>query len=78
MRPHDGAVGHGVFVVRIGRQKLEHPLPDAALGPAREADVDLDRIAEPLGQIPPRGAGSVPIEHRFREQRRLFLTITPT
>src|SRR6516165_7240957 len=31
--PHDGAVDHGVFVVRIGRQHLEYFLPDAALGP---------------------------------------------
>src|ERR1700682_5025142 len=68
MGAHDGAVDHGVFVVGVACQKLEHPLPHAALGPARKASVYLDRIAKALRQITPRDASSVAVENRFHEQ----------
>jgi len=53
MRPPDRAVDHGVFVVGVGRQVLEQPLPHASLGPAAEAGLHLDPAAEALGQIAP-------------------------
>ena len=65
---HDRAVDHRVFVVGIGRQHLEEPLPDAAFGPPGEARMNLDRIAKALGQIPPWNACPITIEHRFDKQ----------
>ena len=53
MRPHDRAVDHGVLIVRIACQHLKQHLPHAALGPAREARMDLDRVAKAFGQVPP-------------------------
>jgi hypothetical protein len=68
MGAHDGAVDHGVLIVRVSPQILEHPLPHAVLGPAREAGMDLDRIAKALRQIAPRDARSVALQHGFHEQ----------
>lgn len=39
MSTHDRAVDHGIFVVRIGGQSLEYPLPHTSFGPTREAGV---------------------------------------
>ena len=68
MGAHDGAVDHRVFVVGIGRELLEDALPDAGFGPAGEAPVHVVPVAEPLGQVAPRDAGTVAIQHRFDEQ----------
>jgi hypothetical protein len=65
--PHNGAIDHGVFVVRIGSQRLENPLPHATFRPARVPGVDLLPIAEPFRQIPPRNARSIAVEDRFHE-----------
>src|SRR5271157_4389534 len=54
MGSDDGGVDHGVFVVRIVRQRLEKTLPNAALRPAREPRMDVLPIAKALGQIAPR------------------------
>jgi hypothetical protein len=51
VRAHNGAVDHGVFIVRIGRQNLEHLFPHAALGPAGKSGVKLDRVAEAFRQV---------------------------
>jgi hypothetical protein len=40
MRPHDGAVQQGVFVVGIIRQLLEYILPYARFSPATEPGVN--------------------------------------
>jgi hypothetical protein len=37
MGAHNGAVDHRVFVVGIGREMLENPLPDAGFGPPAES-----------------------------------------
>ena len=65
---HDGRIDHRVLVVRILRQGLEHPLPYAAATPARVARMHDAEIAKALGQIPPRDACAVAVQHRVREQ----------
>src|SRR3954454_19229813 len=68
MSPSDRAVDHGVLVVGIDRQVLEHPLPYAGLGPATEAGLHLDPTAEPLGQIAPGDARTIAVEHCLHEE----------
>jgi len=72
MGTHDGGVDHGVLVVSVDRQVLEHPLPHAGLGPAAEAGVDLDPAAEALGQIAPRDTGAEAVEHGLDKQPVIF------
>ena len=52
----------------IAGQELENPLENAALGPSVEALIDDLPVAEALGRIPPRDAGSKPEENGFDEQ----------
>jgi hypothetical protein len=68
MGTHNGAVDHSVFVVGIGRENIEHPLPDPSFRPARPPRVHLDRVAEPLWQIAPWNACPVTIENCFDKQ----------
>ena len=68
MSAHNGAVDHGVLIVGIGGEMLEQPFPDTGAGPAGEAGVDLDRIAEPLKQVAPRNAGAITVEHGIDKQ----------
>jgi hypothetical protein len=72
MCAYDGAVDHRVFVVRIGRQHFEELLPYAALGPARKSGVNLDRVAKPFRQVPPRNAGAITIKNSFNKQPIIF------
>ena len=68
MSAHDGAVDHGVFVVRIGREKLEQPAPHTALCPSAEAGMDCLPSAEALGQVAPWDASSIAVDHGIDEQ----------
>jgi hypothetical protein len=68
MSAHDGGVDHHVFVVVIARQQLENAFENAAFRPPAEALVDDFPIAEPLGKIAPRNAGSISVENGFDEQ----------
>ena len=68
VRAHDGGVDHHVFVVGIARQQLENALENAALRPPAEALVDDLPVAETLGQIAPRNAGTISEDNRFDEQ----------
>jgi hypothetical protein len=68
MRTHNGAVEHRVFVVGIGRQMLEDPLPDPGFGPPAEPPVHVFPVAETLRQIAPRDAGAIAIQDRLDEQ----------
>ena len=72
MGAHDGAVDHGVFVIRIGRQKLEHPAPHPAPGPSTEARVNCLPVAEALRQVAPGcpGAGNQKIVSNVRRWSR--------
>src|SRR3712207_9556378 len=63
MSTRDGAVDHRVLVVSVRCHVLEHALPHASLGPAAEAGLHLDPTAEPLGQIAPGNASTIPVEH---------------
>jgi len=67
MGPHDGAVDHGVFVVRVGRQKLERRAPHAALGRSAEARVNRLPIAEALRQVAPWDARAIAVNHGIDE-----------
>ena len=68
MGPHDGAVDHGVFVVRVGCQKFEHRAPHAALGPSAKARVNRLPIAEALRQVAPWNAGAIAVDHGVDKQ----------
>ena len=68
LSPHDGAVDHRVFVVGVGREMLEYPLPHTAFGPTAEPPVYLDAVAELLRYVAPRHTRPVTIEHGVDEQ----------
>src|SRR4051812_40987 len=68
MSAHNGAVDHGVLVVSVRRQVLEHPLPHAGLGPAAEAGLHLDPAAEPLRQSAPGDARAIAVKHGLDKQ----------
>ena len=65
---HDGGVDHHVFVVVIACQQLENALENSAFRPPAEALVDDLPIAETLGKIAPRNAGSISVENGLDEQ----------
>jgi hypothetical protein len=65
---NDGAVNHGVFVVRILRQNLENPLPHASPAPARVAGMHHAEVTKALRQVTPGNACAVALEHRIHEQ----------
>eukprot|EP00952_Eustigmatos_sp_NYUAD-ZCMA_P003141 13661-Eustigmatos_ZCMA.PRE.2 len=67
MRPHDGAVDHGVLVVGILAQVLEHAQPDAVLSPAAEAAVRVLPVPKALWKIAPGNPGAVAVEHRLHK-----------
>jgi len=72
MRPHDGAVQYGVFVVGIIRQLLEYILPYARFSPATEPGVNGFPRTKTLRQIAPRYSRPVTIKHGFNEQAIVF------
>lgn len=53
MRTHYGRIDHGVFIVGIGRQRLENALPDAVLAPPGVPRMDHAKIPETFRQIAP-------------------------
>jgi len=65
--PHDRAVDHRIFVVRIGRQKREDTVPDTAFGPSAPTPMRVVPVAEALGKIAPGDPGSVAVDHRVDE-----------
>jgi hypothetical protein len=68
VRAHDGRVDQGIFVVRIAREPIEDPLPDACLAPTRVTEVYDAEVTEALRQVSPRDAGAVAIEHGVDEE----------
>jgi hypothetical protein len=65
LRPNNGVVDHGVFVVGINSRMLKDALPYAGLGPAAEPPVRVLPLAKALGQIAPGNSAAVPIHNRF-------------
>jgi hypothetical protein len=68
MGSNDGAVNHGVFVVRILRQNLENPLPHASPAPARVTGEYYAEVTKALRQVTPGNACAVAVQHRIHEQ----------
>jgi hypothetical protein len=50
----DGGVDHGVFHVRVIRDRIENPFEDIALNPVAETRKDRVPFAEHLRQVAPR------------------------
>lgn len=65
MRTDDRGIDPRVLVIGVFRQMLENPLPDAAFAPACVACMDHPEVPDPLRQVSPRHAGTVPVYHRF-------------
>jgi hypothetical protein len=68
MGAHNGAVDHGVFIVCVGREMLENPLPHTGLCPTAEPAMHILPITEALRQVTPGCSDSVAIEYRLDEQ----------
>ena len=68
VRPHDGCIDHGVFIVRIIRQGLEKTLPYTTLGPAGKTCVGVFPSAKTLRQIALWCAGPKLPDHGFDKQ----------
>jgi hypothetical protein len=68
MSPHDRAVDHRVFIVRVGRKILENVVPYARFGPPAEAEMDCHPIPENLRQVAPRDPCPIAIEHSINEK----------
>ena len=60
-------VDHRIFVVGIGREMLEDPLPDSRLRPPAETPVHVFPIPEAFRQIAPGYPGAIAVQHRFDE-----------
>ena len=67
VRPDDGAVDHGIFVVSLASQALENPFPHPGFRPATEPSVGVFPVTESFRQITPGNSRTVAIEHRFDE-----------
>jgi hypothetical protein len=68
MRSDYRSIDDGADFIVFELQLPEEELPDAALGPVREAVVDRFPRPKSLRQIAPRNAGSRPIEDRVDEK----------
>lgn len=82
MRAHDGAVDHRVFVIGIGSQVLENPLPNPRFRPAAVTAMDVLPVAKAFGQVAPGNPRPVAIQHRLDKQtvvrrRHSDLPLTP-
>ena len=77
VRPDDGAVDHGVFVVGLAGQVLKHPFPHPGLRPAAEAPVRVFPITKALRQVTPGNSGTVAIDNRF-DKSAVSRAVAPT
>ena len=68
MGAYNGAVDHRAFIVGIGGEEAEDPLPDAGFRPSAEAAMHVDRVTEAFGQVAPGNAGAITIQDRLDEQ----------
>lgn len=78
---HNGCVDHGVLVIRVLHQMIQHLLLYAALCPAHKPRVHHAKIAESLGKVAPQYPRTVAVQNRLHKQTviscrtTLFLTI---
>ena len=63
-----GAVDQGVFLVSFVGQVLQYPFPHSARRPPAEPGRDGFPGPQTLGQIPPRNAGPVTVQHGFAKE----------
>ena len=68
MGSHDGGVDHGPLVVGVLSQGAQHAQPHAGAAPARVAQMHDTKVAKVGGQIAPRDACAVAVEHGVDEQ----------
>jgi len=67
VRPNDGAVDNGVFIIGVGGQVLKDAFPYPGPCPTAEPPVRVFPVAKSLWQIAPRNSGTVAIQNRFAE-----------
>jgi hypothetical protein len=77
MRSDDRGVDHGVFVVRIIRQRFEKTLPNPFDRPARETRVNVLPGSEARWHVAPRNARPKLPNHRLDEQLIALIAIAP-
>jgi hypothetical protein len=68
MRPHDGGVEHGVFIVGIGRELGKYSFPDADFSPSAETTIDVLPVVEAFRKIEPRKSRAISKDHRLDKQ----------
>ncbi len=61
MGTHNGRVNHGVFVIRVVRERLEYPLPHSAFTLTPKARVDFPMVTKAGGQVTPRNPHTVTV-----------------
>lgn len=64
---NDGGVDHGVFHIRLIRERIEYPFEDIAFDPIAKALEDRVPVAESCRQIAPRTAGPRDPQHSLQE-----------
>ncbi len=65
---NEGRIHPDPLVVRLFRPSAKHALPHPRLAPAREPEVHHAEIPETLGQVAPRDACPISVQHRFHKQ----------
>ena len=60
----NGRINHDVLVVCILGQDFKHTHPHARLTPARMTQMHHPKVPEVLGQVAPRNACSITVQHR--------------
>lgn len=66
--PDEHAIDKDIFEIRILAERLENPLPDSLLRPAREARIDGEPLAERFRQIAPRRTRARNPKNRFDKE----------
>jgi hypothetical protein len=77
MRSDDRGVDHGVFVVRIVRQRFEKTLPNPFDRPARETRVNVLPGSEARRHVAPGNAGPKFPNHGLDEQLIAKIAVAP-
>jgi len=67
MGTHDGAVDHGVFIVRVFGEVAEDGFPHTLFGPTAEAAVGILPVIETDRQVTPGDAGAIAVEDGLDE-----------